>query len=457
MTETTDQHRSRWPRVVACMVAMIAVANLQYAWSLFVPDLQHALHASLNQVQWAFTFFVIAQTVLFPLNAHLVDRYGPRIVVAVSSIFVAAGWVGAGMVHSLPALHFVSALGGIGAGGVYGACIGVAMKWFPDRRGLCVGLVAGSYGFGTALTVIPIQHMINGRGYQTAFIFWGVLQGAMVLLASQFMRMPPPGWLPAGWEAIKAKVQQRVIQTTRDCTPREMLRSKSFYLLYLMMVLVTSSGLMMTAQLKPIGVSYGYDRYVLFGGLTVVTVTLTSNQVLNGAARPFFGWVSDHLGRYDTMALVFMIEAVAIIALALLVRRPVWFTVTSGMMFFAWGDIYSLFPAAIADLFGTRYATTNYGLQYTSKGVGSILGGPAASWLMETTGSWIPVFRMAVLFNLAAAMLAILWLKPLVSRPLQERREPGAPIDKTIDKTIESVALKTSLTTSADRSPTATD
>jgi len=453
MTETTDPHRLRWPRLIACMVAMIAVANLQYAWSLFVPDLQRHLHANLDQVQWAFTFFVIAQTVLFPLNAHLVDRYGPRIVVAVSSFFVTAGWVGAGMVHSLPALHFVSALGGIGAGGVYGACIGVAMKWFPDRRGLCVGLVAGSYGFGTALTVIPIQHMITRSGYQTAFIFWGALQGSMVLLASQFMRMPTPGWVPAGWEAIKAKIQQRVVQTTRDCTPREMLRSKSFYLLYLMMVLVTSSGLMMTAQLKPIGVSYGYDKYVLFGGLTVVTITLTSNQVLNGAARPFFGWVSDYLGRYDTMALVFMIEAVAIIALALLVHRPLWFTLTSGMMFFAWGDIYSLFPAAIADLFGPRYATTNYGLQYTSKGVGSILGGPAASWLMEATGSWIPVFRVAVVFNLAAAVLAIFWLKPLASRTLKEGRETTGPIDRTT----EPAAAKPSLTASPDRSTTATD
>ena len=290
------------------------------------------------------------------------------------------------------------------------------MKWFPDRRGLCVGLVAGSYGFGTALTNIPIDHMIKNSGYQSAFIFWGALQGVVVLVAAQFLRMPPAGWLPAGWEAIKARVQRRVQQSSRDYTPREMLKSGSFYLLYLMMILVTASGLMLASQLKPIGVTYGYDKYVLLGGFTVLTVALTVNQVLNGSARPFFGWVSDRIGRYDTMAIVFAIEAVTIIALTLLITRPVWFVVISGLMFFAWGDIYSLFPAAIADLFGSKHATTNYGLQYTSKGVGSVLAGPCAAWLMEAANSWVPVFWAAIACNFIAAALAVFWLKPRVGR-----------------------------------------
>jgi len=203
-----------------------------------------------------------------------------------------------------------------------------------------------------------------------------------------------------------------------------MLRSKSFHLLYLMMTLVTASGLMLTAQLKPIGVTYGYDKYALFGGYTVLTLTSSLNQVLNGSARPFFGWVSDRIGRYDTMAIVFVMEAITITILTLVVGHPFWFIAISGLMFFAWGDIYSLFPAAIADIFGNKHATTNYGIQYTAKGVGSILGGPAAAWLMVKAGSWTPVFWSAVLCNVIAAGLALLWLKPRVARVLREETEP---------------------------------
>jgi OFA family oxalate/formate antiporter-like MFS transporter len=281
--------------------------------------------------------------------------------------------------------------------------------------------VAGSYGFGTALTVLPIIHMIETSGYRSAFLIWGAIQGLAVLVAAQFLTMPPTGWLPAGWGAIKAKANRKVQQSLRDCTPQEMLKSGSFRLLYLMMTLVTFSGLMVTAQLKPIGDAYGFNKHILFGSLTILNLTAVLNQVLNGSARPFFGWISDHFGRYDTMAVVFILEAVAITALTLLVNHPVWFVALSGLMFFAWGDIYSLFPAAIADIFGSKYATTNYGIQYTSKGVGSILAGPCAAWLMTASGSWLPVFWTAVACNIIAAALAVFWLKPRVTRLVKKQ------------------------------------
>lgn len=419
--QNPDPGVARWRQLAACIIAMLAIANLQYAWTLFTIPLTENLHATLAAVQWAFTFFVLTQTGLFPINAYLVDRFGARIVVSVASALVAVGWIGAGFAESLPALYVAYGLGGVGAGAVYGATIGIALKWFPDRRGLCVGMVAGSYGFGTALTVLPISHMIGTSGYQSAFITWGAIQGLVVLVAAQFLRMPPEGWLPAGWEAIKAKLQRKVQQSSRDSTPREMLQSGSFYLLYLMMTLVTFSGLMVTAQLRPIAENYGFDKYTLFGAITVLNLTLLLNQVLNGSARPFFGWVSDHLGRYDTMAMVFILEAVAITALAIFVNHPIWFVALSGLMFFAWGDIYSLFPAAIADIFGSKYATTNYGIQYTSKGVGSILAGPGAAWLMAATDSWLPVFWAAVVCNITAAALAVFWLKPWVTRLVKQQ------------------------------------
>jgi OFA family oxalate/formate antiporter-like MFS transporter len=400
---------------------MLAIANLQYAWTLFTTDLTKVFHARLDAVQWTLTFFIIAQTALFPLNAYLIDRFGPRLMITIAAVLVAVGWVGAGLANSLLALYVVYAIGGIGAGAVYGGCIGVAMKWFPDRRGLCVGVVAGSYGFGTALTTLPISYLIDHRGYRTAFILFGAIQGLVVLISAQFLRMPPLNWSPPNWEALKQKIQKRVYQSSCECTPTEMLRSGSFYLLYLMMALVTASGLMLSAQLKPIAVSYGYDKMALFTGFTVLTMTLSLNQVLNGSARPFFGWVSDRIGRYDTMAIVFVIEAVTIIVLTLVVAHPFWFIATSALMFFAWGDIYSLFPAAIADIFGSRHATTNYGIQYTAKGVGSILAGPGAALLMTRTGSWLPVFWTAVVCNVIAAGLAVLWLKPRVARLMREQ------------------------------------
>jgi len=441
MVETTSEigrTPHRWFILAACSVAMLAVANLQYAWTLFTTDLTKSMHVRLDAVQWTLTFFIIAQTGLFPINAYFVDRFGPRVIVGLASLFVAVGWVGAGLANSLPALYVSYALGGIGVGAVYGGCIGVAMKWFPDRRGLCVGIVAGSYGFGTALTALPIDRMIKSSGYRSAFITWGIVQGIVVLVAAQFIKMPPSGWLPAGWDAIKAKVQRKVVQSICDCTPREMLKSGSFYLLYLMMTLVTASGLMLSAQLKPIAVSYGYDKYGLFAGFTVLTLTLSLNQVLNGSARPFFGWISDRIGRYDTMAIVFVMEAVAIVALTLVVARPFWFIVTSALMFFAWGDIYSLFPAAIADIFGSRHATTNYGIQYTAKGVGSILAGPGAALLMSAAGSWIPVFWAAVACNVIAAGLAVLWLKPRVARMIREQTT-DALINKDLGSTSQPV------------------
>ncbi|HEY5074440.1 MAG TPA: oxalate/formate MFS antiporter [Pyrinomonadaceae bacterium] len=423
MTTPPENKRdsSRWRVLIPCVMAMLAIANLQYAWTLFTTDIMKSFHARLDQVQWTLTFFIIAQTVLFPINAYLVDRFGPRLIVTMASLLVAVGWIGSGLVNSLPALYAVYAIGGVGAGGVYSACVGVAMKWFPDRRGLCVGVVAGSYGFGTALTVLPISYLIEHNGYRTAFMIFGAIQGVGVLVAAQFLRMPPAGWLPAGWEAIKAKVQRKVQQSSRDYTPGEMLRSGSFYLLYLMMALVTASGLMLTAQLKPIGVAYGYDKYALFGGFTVLTLTLSLNQVLNGSARPFFGWVSDRIGRYDTMAIVFVMEAITITILTLVVARPVLFIIVSALMFFAWGDIYSLFPAAIADIFGSKHATTNYGIQYTAKVIGMILAGPGAALLMAAMHSWIPVFWGAVACNVIAAGLALLWLKPRVARLVREQ------------------------------------
>jgi MFS transporter, OFA family, oxalate/formate antiporter len=427
-TSASPLATSRGWRLAACVLGMMAIANLQYAWTLFTVPLTKSLNVKLSAVQFAFTLFILAETWLVPFEGYLIDRLSARGVVSVGAVLVGLGWVMSGVTHSLAGLYFWYAVGGVGAGAVYGASVGIALKWFPDRRGLAAGVSAGSYGFGTALTVIPIQRMIDGSGYQSAFIIWGVIQGIVVLVAAQFMVAPPPGWRPAGWTQ-ETRLTARIAQAARSYHPLEMVRTGTFWLMYFMMTLVAFGGLMVTAQLKPIAAVYGLDRYVMLWGVTALGVALMLDRILNGLTRPFWGWVSDHLGRYSTMAIAFGLEALAILALLQFVSRPVWFVVLSGFTFFAWGEIYSLFPAAIGDVFGPDYATTNYGIQYTAKGLASIFAGWGAARLVELAGSWIPVLWVAVGCDVVAALLAYFCLKPIVEKAvsLQRAATVGSP------------------------------
>lgn len=423
--QTSARIINRWLQLLACVLAMMAIANLQYAWTLFTLPLAQSLNAKLSVVQLAFTFFILAETWLVPLEGYLIDRFGARIVVALGGVLVGVAWVGSGLADTVAELYFWYTIGGVGAGAVYGASIGTALKWFPDRRGLAAGLAAGAYGFGTALTVLPIQRMIDAGGYRTAFITWGCIQGVVVIVAAQFLVKPPAGWSPGGRGFTFAQ-RSHVVQAAVSSTPLQMIRTPAFWLMYLMMAMVAFGGLMVTAQLKPIAATYGMDKTVVWFGVTALGLALVLDRILNGLTRPFWGWVSDQIGRYNTMGIAFTLEALGIFALLQLISDPLWFVVLSGLVFFAWGEIYSLFPAAIGDVFGPDYATTNYGIQYTAKGTASIFAGWGAAMLLETTGSWMPVFWVAVGCDLLAATLAFFWLKPLVARLANERAQLAA-------------------------------
>jgi OFA family oxalate/formate antiporter-like MFS transporter len=415
------------------MVAMAAIANLQYSWTLFTTPLTKGLGAKLSDVQWAFSVFIVCQTWLVPVEGWFIDKFGARLIVAIGGVLVGLGWIGCGFAESLTGLYVWSAVGGVGAGAVYGASIGTALKWFPDRRGLAAGLAAGAYGFGTAVTVIPIPLMIDGRGYAYAFIFWGVSQGLVVIAAAQLLAKPPAGWHPPGRGFTFARESQ-VSKVQASYTPLEMLRTPAFWIMYVMMALVAFGGMMIVAQIKPIAGDYGLDKGVLWFGASALSLALILDRVVNGFTRPFWGWVSDHIGRYTAMAITFTLEAAAIVLLLQFVHQPVAFVILSGFVFFAWGNIYSLFPAAIADVFGSEYATTNYGLQYTAKGTAAIFAAGGAAWLKEQTGSWTTVFWIAILCDLVAAGLAFFWLRPLVARLARRRLEhqPGGAAAPTL-------------------------
>jgi len=411
---------NRWIQLIAGIVAMMAIANLQYAWTLFTKPIQTHLHVSLVAVQWTFTLFIALETWLVPFEGYLVDRIGPRFMLGMGSILVALGWVGSGYAESIGSLYFWYSIGGIGAGIVYGGTVGNALKWFPDHRGLCVGLTAGAYGIGTASTIAPVAAMLKASGYQHTFIFWGLVQGAVVLLAALFLARPPVGWAPPNWEQKKLRIKAKVNTSSVDMTPWQMLQQPSFYVIYLMMTMLAFGGLVVTAQLNPMAVSYHVDKIVVAFGMTAVVLAITVDRLLNGFTRPFWGWVSDHIGRENAIFVAFILEALAVYALLQLIAHPIWFVVLSGLCFFAWGNIFSLFPSLTGDLYGSKWATTNYGVVYTAKGVAAAFAGPGAAWIFARTGSWSKVFWAMIICDLVAAFMALLWLKPLAARAVRK-------------------------------------
>jgi len=400
--------RNRWLQLIVGIVGMVAIANLQYGWTLFVSPIDNQFHWGKAAIQVGFSLFVLAETWLVPFEAYLVDSYGPQVVVAVGGIMVGLAWILNSAADSLAMLYAGGIIGGIGAGIVYGTASGAALKWFPDRRGLAAGLTAAGFGAGSALTIIPIANQIKASGYQSAFFTWGILQGAVVLVCAFLMRAPQK----QDFAGVAVPVES---QTTQDFTPLEMLKTPAFYLLYVMMTMLAMGGLMATAQLGPIAKDFQVaDNPVSLFGLTMAALpfALSLDRILNGVTRPFFGWVSDHIGRENTMFIAFGLEGIAILLLITFAHIPVLFVIFSGLTFFGWGEIYSLFPATCGDLFGKKFATTNYGLLYTAKGTASLLV-PVGSLIAGSTGNWYPIFILAIAFDWLGALLALFALKPL--------------------------------------------
>jgi OFA family oxalate/formate antiporter-like MFS transporter len=415
MTATHDMtsvpHASegtRWGQLVFGIICMVMTANLQYGWTLFVNPIDSKYHWGRASIQVAFTIFVLAETWLVPFEGYLIDKFGPKLMVGIAGALIAIAWVLNAYADSLTLLYLAAIVGGVGAGVIYGASVGNALKWFPDRRGLAAGLTAAGFGAGSALTIVPIANLIKSDGYEVAFLWFGLGQGLVVMLVALLLRAPEAGEVPI-------PATPAVQQTRRDYGPREVLTTPVFWVMYLMFVMVGAGGLMATAQLAPIAKDFRVDNIpVSILGLTLpaLTFALSIDRVLNGICRPFFGWVSDRIGRENTMFIAFLLEGIGIYVLLLVAANPFWFVILSGVVFFAWGEIYSLFPAACTDLYGRKFATTNYGMLYTAKGTAALLV-PLANVLTTQTGSWRAVFIIAALFNIVAAVMALLVLKPM--------------------------------------------
>ncbi len=256
------------------------------------------------------------------------------------------------------------------------------------------------------MTVIPIRMLIESSGYAAAFFDFGLGQGVVLLLVSQMLRGPAQAVvLPTAPSTV-------VRQSSRSYSPGQVLGKPIFWLMYVMFVLVSASGLMATAQLGPIATDFGISKTVIFMGASTLSVALVVDNVLNGLARPFFGAISDRFGRENTMAIAFSLGAGSYWLLAIAGHSPWTFVVCAGLIFFTWGEIFSLFPSTCTDTFGSKYATANTSLLYTAKGTAAFLV-PFANVIKGTTGAWSTVFLTAAIANILVVMLALFVLKPL--------------------------------------------
>lgn len=406
--ETSGAFGNPWLQLTIGVICMASVANLQYGWTLFVTPIDDKYHWGRAAIQVAFTLFVLVETWLIPVEGYLVDRFGPRYVVLGGAVLVAIAWSINSVASTLPVLYFAAAVGGIGTGCVYGTCVGNALKWFPGRRGLAAGITAAGFGAGAALTIGPIATMIKSAGYEHAFLVFGLIQGGIVFVMAWAMEVAPSSLI-----ASKVKADQ----TAHGYTPTEVLRSPVFWVMYVMFVLVAAGGLTMAASMAPIAKDLKIEKepVELLGIMMPALVfALSLNRIFDGVGRPFFGWLSDQIGREYTMALAFVLGAGALFILSQGSTHPTTFVLVTALYFGVYGEIFSLFPATQGDTFGAKYAASNAGMLYTAKGSGALLV-PIAATIAKSSG-WDSVFMLAMGFNLLAAVLALVVLKPLRAR-----------------------------------------
>lgn len=400
---------NRWLQLVVGIVCMIATANIQYAWTLFVPEIQGKFGWERASIQVAFTIFVLVQTWLAPIEGYFIDKFGPRLIVAFGALFIGAAWIINSQATTLMGFYLGAAVGGIGVGSIYATCINNALKWFPDRRGLAVGLTAGGYGAGSAATILPIAAMIESSGFQHAFLVFGILQGSLAFLAAWFLRPPKKG---------EVHGSAKLAQSRRDYTLKEALATPLFWLMLLMFTCVVTGGMMAVAQLGVIAQDLGVKHFkvdLYFFTMAALPLALMLDRVMNGISRPLFGWISDHIGREKTMVIAFTLEGLGIIALGYFGSNPWAFLILSGVVFLAWGEVYSLFSALAGDAFGTKHIGKIYGVLYCAKGIGALFV-PIGNLMMEATGTWSTVLYTVAGMDLFAAFLAIVALRPMLAR-----------------------------------------
>jgi oxalate/formate antiporter len=391
---------ARWIQLGLGLLCMMAISSPQYVWALFTKPLAAALTVSPAALQVTFSLLIVLQTFFSPFQGWLVDRFGPRLLIAVGGGLSGLGWVLAAHASSLWTLYLsYGIVCGLGTGIVYVGVVGQVVRWFPDARGFAAGMVAAGYGMGAILTTFPISASLASSGYQSTLQQYGIVFAIVGILAALGLKPPPA--------AASARLTE-----AGGVGSATMLKSPVFWLMFAMMSLMSTSGLMVISQIGNFAADFGITKLTVWGA-AALPLALTIDRFTNGLTRPFFGWVSDRIGRENTMFIAFSLEAAAMTVWLLTRSDPLLFVLLSGVVFFGWGEIFSLFPSTLTDTFGARNATQNYGFLYIAQGIGSIFGGPLAALLHEGTGSWTSVFAVCIAADLTAALLALFVLKPM--------------------------------------------
>ncbi|HET7889517.1 MAG TPA: oxalate/formate MFS antiporter [Bradyrhizobium sp.] len=395
---------TRWVQLVLGLIAMMSISSPQYGWTFFTKSLQESLGVQLSTLQVTFTILIVLQTFLSPLQGFLIDKFGARLLIASGCLLSGLGWIAASYATSIVGLYLTYGLFcGIGTGIVYVGVVGLMVRWFPDRRGFATGVVAAGYGFGALLTNNSIYNMIAERGYQHTLVVFGIILGLVGAAAALALRLP----------TTDDVLPQPTVEVSRVGTPPDqMLRTPVFWLMFVMMTMMSTGGLMIISQFSAFSRDFGVAAVTVFG-MAALPLAANIDRITNGLTRPFFGWVSDRIGRENTMAIAFLLEAASVTLMVLFRDNALVFVLLSGVVFFGWGEIFSLFPSTLTDTFGAKHATTNYGLLYIAQGIGSILGGPLAALLREQTGSWLPVFAIIIALDALTGILALAVLKPM--------------------------------------------
>lgn len=408
--------RRRWTQLILGLVCMMSISSPQYVWTLMTKPLMAKLGVALPELQVTFSILVLLQAFCSPFQGALIDRFGPRVLISIGTLLSGLSWILAAHANSALMLYLTyGGVGGLGTGIVYVGVVGLMVRWFPDRRGFAAGVAAAGYGMGAIVTTFPISSALAARGIDGTLGLFGLIFAVIGFAASQGLRVPAANPARADTAGHASSVP--------DWRPAQMLRTPLFWLMFVMMTMMATSGLMVTSQMASFAADFGVGKVLVFG-LAALPLALTIDRFTNGLTRPLFGWVSDHFGREKTMTFAFALEGVAMLLWLLTRDNVVLFVLLSGVVFLGWGEIFSLFPSTLTDTFGTRYATANYGWLYLSFGIGSVFGGPLAALLHQHTGSWIPVFTCAIVLDLTTALLAMFVLKPARARFLAAGTRP---------------------------------
>ena len=426
-TEVTSQVRTettlgrvagnRWIQLVCGIIAMIVISNYQYAFTLFTPGMKQTFTGvPYAKIAAIFSAFILFETWPMPVAGYFVDKFGIRKLMTFGATCIALGWILGGTIAKSPLDLYIyyGVIAGTGAGIIYISCVANAVKWFPDKRGLAVGLTAAGFGGGAALTIMPIASTIHIMGWATAMAVWGLGQGIIAFAAALVLRHPPSGWAPAGWVASAKPVHTGVAQSNVNFTWIQTLGRPEFYLLYTMFFFSCAGGLIATGNLSQIAKSLHVSEAKIWG-LAIVPLAATLTSLCNALSRIVWGSVSDQLGREYTMCLTFGVEAVLVFLVTRIAGTPIGFLVLFSFIFLFWGEIYSLFSATTGDIFGPKNASANYGMVYTAKGLASIFAGFGAATLAAYFGgSFAMAFYVSAVLCGIAAIFSLFVLRPLV-------------------------------------------